>query len=401
MESKKTTAEVLFSANGQTDSKHILNTCNKPVDDKILRDIEDNGVTIEQLNSLQKNGFDVFKYQTQITIHGVFSKLLVNYLNGYKNLFQNKNLSIGVKWNAIDSEKKERIYSLCNLVGWHTEKNSSEYCIFRQCRVNSKSEAIEKSLEYKELTKNIDPSLFYGGVSIYMQPYFGMYYVVCTVTINGIFENNVNKVTEQITGKTMQELTELWDAKILAQQKENERYELERIERDRLQKIANEESKIRSNDFIEKHPLNGFERSTDAKIVSGMICAKINRDSTGYNFYGFKKIGASMCKFKCDIDGNKLDKAGSYPLATISGLIKTSEPTPKKEPIKQTVSASTIVSVKVVPYSEKSFAVVGDTKPIKEILKSLGGCFNSHLACGIGWIFPISKMQTVSNFLNL
>lgn len=322
METKKQTAETLFNLSGLTDSKHILNTCNKRVNESILKNIESNGATLEQLNTLKQSGFDVFKYQTQITIHGLFPTLEVNYLNGYKNLFQNKNLSIGVKWNAIDAEKKKRIYKLCNLVGWNVEKNSSEYCIFRQARVESKELAIQKANEYKELTKNIDLQLFYGGVNIYIQPYFGIYSVVCTITINGIFEVNIVRVTEQITGKTTSELNDLQAAKDAEQKVQDEKYKLESIERERLQKIANEKSKERSTNFIENNPLNGFERKTNITIINGMICAKINQDYTGYNFYGFKKIGSNMCKFKCDINGNKLDKAGSYPLSTISGLIR-------------------------------------------------------------------------------
>ena len=29
----------------------------------------------------------------------------------------------------------------------------------------------------------------------------------------------------------------------------------------------------------------------------------------------------------------------------------------------------------------------GDTKAIKDLLKQLGGRFNSHLSCGAGWVF--------------
>lgn len=45
----------------------------------------------------------------------------------------------------------------------------------------------------------------------------------------------------------------------------------------------------------------------------------------------------------------------------------------------------------IVDYSEKAVAVIGDTKPLKDALKKLGGNFNSRLSCGVGWIF--SKKQ--------
>lgn len=58
--------------------------------------------------------------------------------------------------------------------------------------------------------------------------------------------------------------------------------------------------------------------------------------------------------------------------------------------------------IKIVPdYSEKSFAIIGDTKPIKETLKQLGGRFNSRLSCGVGWVFSKTKLEVVKQTLCL
>lgn len=46
-------------------------------------------------------------------------------------------------------------------------------------------------------------------------------------------------------------------------------------------------------------------------------------------------------------------------------------------------------------YSEKAFAITGDTKPIKDICKKLGGRFNAWLTCGAGWVFPKKKETEV------
>jgi hypothetical protein len=53
-----------------------------------------------------------------------------------------------------------------------------------------------------------------------------------------------------------------------------------------------------------------------------------------------------------------------------------------------------------VDYSDKAFAVIGDTKPIKDLLKSLGGRFNFRLTCGPGWIFPKTKLNDVTAALS-
>lgn len=46
----------------------------------------------------------------------------------------------------------------------------------------------------------------------------------------------------------------------------------------------------------------------------------------------------------------------------------------------------------IVDYSEKAFALTGDTRQIKDELKAAGGRFNPRLSCGAGWIF--SKKAT-------
>lgn len=72
----------------------------------------------------------------------------------------------------------------------------------------------------------------------------------------------------------------------------------------------------------------------------------------------------------------------------------------QKECIKATTSGAPTEpakagSIELIEYSEKSIAVIGETKPIKDILKELGGKFNFRLSCGAGWIFPKTKSEAV------
>jgi hypothetical protein len=97
--------ETLFTSDSY-DKKNITNKSNVVISHEMLNKIETDGATYEILQEL---GTPVFKYWTQITIHGLFPELHKNWINGYKNLFQNKNLSIGVKYQAIDSLKKQTI----------------------------------------------------------------------------------------------------------------------------------------------------------------------------------------------------------------------------------------------------------------------------------------------------
>ena len=51
-------------------------------------------------------------------------------------------------------------------------------------------------------------------------------------------------------------------------------------------------------------------------------------------------------------------------------------------------------SIELIEYSPKSFAVICETKPLKDTLKELGGSFNFRLTCGAGWIFPNTKKRS-------
>jgi len=56
--------------------------------------------------------------------------------------------------------------------------------------------------------------------------------------------------------------------------------------------------------------------------------------------------------------------------------------------------------INIEDYSEKSFAVFGDTKKFKDDLKMLGGKFNSNLKGKAGWIFSLSNKNKVQEFFD-
>lgn len=64
----------------------------------------------------------------------------------------------------------------------------------------------------------------------------------------------------------------------------------------------------------------------------------------------------------------------------------TKKDAPKGEPEAGPVPEAA-PSLTFVDYSEKAFAVVGDTRDIAARLRELGGRFNARLSCGPGWIF--------------
>ena len=71
------------------------------------------------------------------------------------------------------------------------------------------------------------------------------------------------------------------------------------------------------------------------------------------------------------------------------------------DPVKTVKSTVNSEGLSFIDYSSKAFAIIGDTKPIKDKLRSLGGRFNFRLKCGPGWIFKKSDQETVLNSLNI
>ena len=56
--------------------------------------------------------------------------------------------------------------------------------------------------------------------------------------------------------------------------------------------------------------------------------------------------------------------------------------------------------MRIVDYSDKSFAVYGSTRELKTELLRLGGKFVPHLEGGAGWIFSKKHYEKVSDFVN-
>ena len=74
------------------------------------------------------------------------------------------------------------------------------------------------------------------------------------------------------------------------------------------------------------------------------------------------------------------------------------KPEPKQsEPVK----AIKTEGIQLINYSEKAIAIVGDTRAIKDTLKTLGGRFNAHLTCGTGWVFSKAKEAAIREALNI
>jgi hypothetical protein len=60
-----------------------------------------------------------------------------------------------------------------------------------------------------------------------------------------------------------------------------------------------------------------------------------------------------------------------------------------------------VMTIRIVHYSDKCVAVMGDTKPHKDSLKAIGGKFNPWLKGGEGWVFPKWKEAEIRAVFSL
>lgn len=84
-------------------------------------------------------------------------------------------------------------------------------------------------------------------------------------------------------------------------------------------------------------------------------------------------------------------------IAAAEGRYYVKESTQEEGPTAPTIQAG---ELQIIDYSEKAVAVIGNTKPVKDILKAAGGRFNFRLTCGAGWIFPKTKLVELQKLLS-
>ena len=386
--------ETILEKDGCYDSKHILNTCSRKVPEEILDKIE-SGITFEDLEEISKS-YDVYKYRTQITIHGVFGELRNNRIGSYKNLFQNKNKSIGVKWNAIDFDKRIRLFSMLRYLGFTTIHNSQELKATKILGYNAKN---VESL--KELYGRVDQSLFVGNTQLYVADFLMARFIVLDLNINAFKKENLEKIAYAIYGG--KDEYERIKANVLEKEKiQREEFEKrmakarEDYEREHAAEIEAAKERMKIHDeYVKKLESEGWKRCVPQV---GDVWVSWSKRESSTVYYTLVKSFGKMIRKRCDKDG-VVDKS----IKGVEVEIKDERLCkPRKEKIEHSMKEESSkdasnADLKIIPYNEGvSFAVIGDTYSVREIMKAHGGKFNRFLKCGAGWIFPLKKRDDVA-----
>lgn len=257
--------ENLFDDNFAYDKKHKLNTSPKNLPLDILENIN-KGITLEQLNVLDSKGYDIYKYSTQITIHCVCKELTDNNVFFYKSLILNKNKSLGIKWTAVDSEKKENICKTLEYFGWATIQSSTKFYPTKVVRCSNKEDAKKQCEAYRNIIDRMGDNMFYGSYNIYIGEIFNMYFAVIELFINGIKQENVTPLLEKILDIDNVAITNKIDSiKAERKRKSDEFHELYLKE----QKEKDERKKTLIEDTIKKLENDGYKKANSNELKNG------------------------------------------------------------------------------------------------------------------------------------
>lgn len=304
----------LFEKVSVYDSKHIKNLSKKKVPQQLLEAVE-NGCSYETLLQFAK-GYPVCKYQTQITVHGIFNDLGTRRVGVYVNLCKNKNQSLGIRWSAIDYNKKDELFTKIRTVdrAWHIVKNSQQFYLVQMVFAKDKDDYTRTLADFKRKAASIDTSLFTGSVSAYgMLDVFGRVYVVLKVIVNCFPIQNMQKITENITGKDA-----AFISSALATEKE-ERMKREKEYEDEMQAYERqvaEKKRIYDQQLAAwkaQNPIpESFRKVSNHTLQPGdIVLYRIAGDSVAnfhFEYRVYYKSFGRLCHAFCDINGNRLGK---------------------------------------------------------------------------------------------
>lgn len=306
----------LFKKSSSYDKKHIKNLSTKKVPVALLQAVE-KGCSIETLEKLAK-GFPICKYQTQITVHGIFDDPHTRCVGFYVNLTKNKNQSLGIRWTAIDHEKKEKLFRFIKLMDneWQIKEDSSSFYMCKMVRVSSQ-EALQKAQErYQAEVERIDTSLFTGSANVFkLEGLWGIVYVGLALTIQCFPEGRLWQIAENITGKKKAEILAAEAAKIAEEKKREEEREAEWKKRREEADREHASYEARREAWKAKNPVPaGFKKVQNYTFQPGDIellpPEGINRPDFEYIFRIYYKSFGRLCVCHCDAAGNRLYKQG-------------------------------------------------------------------------------------------
>lgn len=416
------------------DTKHKLNLApDKKIPESVVEDLRKEGLTIEKIDALAKDGYPVCKYKTQVTIHGICPTLKSNRsAGGYVTLVVNDNKSLGVRWRAIDEKKKYDIVRILGWFGYRYKEDSQNFVITRSIPAlrnpkdqHSNMSHEEEEAKYKELQatfqKLIDNNLFFGEVRIGKptHSWFTSNYFHVVINIDGIYEKNIKPFIETILGMKYSDV----EKEIERLKKEAE--EEEKAEEEQRKKEAAERAKKQAEQIAEIERQRAllpfppeFKKVEELKKDDIIVSWNTIFHPEIKVLLNYRKVYSAYGKlrcYSCDENGVVTDKSGhDIPAKQKDNAwyVKraTAQAKPQREVKDVAIDNSEATDFKILRYSDKAYILTGNTKPYAAILGRKGGMGlkwgtywrNSQydpIPDATGWMFGEQMKPKVEEFI--
>jgi len=231
------------------DTPKKLNRSSLAIEQSVIDNLENGVFTCESIDLLSAK-YPIFKYRTCITVHGSWPEISRTRIGGYKNVHQNLNGSVEVRYSAIDSEKMQTIAENLRACesNFRFQENSNERGFYWMLPITCKDDVIKAQTKMQPIAERLTKLNIYGHVSLYTARDFFRQYLVLALVPLALPENMVLPLTLELTGLDSEQL----QTKIALYRAEVERKEIERkkerLEYEQKEKAKKEQIIARAND---------------------------------------------------------------------------------------------------------------------------------------------------------
>lgn len=237
---KEQVFESIYFGNFATPKK--LNRSNKPIPQQYIDSIESGEVNSDMIKEISKI-VPVFVYKTCITIHGNLPDIQRQTVGGYKNLIQNKNNSLEIRYSAIDHQIKQQLHKYIQS-DWSKQCDSTKGIYFvKTQRAQEKETAYKILKEQKDFIQKLQFTGMKAKIFVSGYSYFGMYYISITICPL-LIESDPVLIAHELTGKPIEVLKEEEQQRVKEDGDRAKQYELDRIRR---QQQADEQKQVQAN----------------------------------------------------------------------------------------------------------------------------------------------------------
>ena len=258
-----------------------LNRSSKKITEDILNEIEEGNISSLTIKNISLS-FPVFVYKTCLTIHGNMPEISRTRIGGYKNLIQNKNGSLEIRYSAIDYKQKKLISQYLKNSEYNSMENSQTGIYFiKTKRTEDKAEAIKILNELKLEAENFNITGLKAKLNVTGYNYFGRYYLSLYV-MPLIIEAEPLHIAAKLSNLEPSYILEKYNKE---QQEIRERQQkAEQLNNDR------KEAKLAAKTLIEdKYPFQSIMPILGNIYIVPIV---LNSGASGYRFYKVEKLGS-------------------------------------------------------------------------------------------------------------